>query len=295
MVYRDTMKTPLFNFGGIKKHEVIIENTWQEFRAALANKDFKYNEIDRALTTTFLKVFDNMFFNCNKNLERLLGSFGTGGYLVRGTKLKKSEVVLYDRFLPKSEFINEDNRFSPAGVEWLYLAWSSDKVLANECAINECRATSGDRFGICSFEINPFNASEKIIDLTLADEMTYEDINTKLEDAGKSYRSLCYERTKKTRQAFPTESEKEKLKTEISFWVLYTYLKLLSERIFTPLDDMDDKNLMYAPFQCMAQYFLNKGYVGIKYKSTVCMGAKDIVLFDKTLATPVGPIQDFVI
>ena len=59
--------------------------------------------------------------------------------------------------------------------------------------------------------------------------------------------------------------------------------------------DADDKSLMYAPFQCMAQYFLNKGYVGIKYKSTVCTGAKDIVLFDKTMATPVGPIQDFII
>ena len=52
---------------------------------------------------------------------------------------------------------------------------------------------------------------------------------------------------------------------------------------------------MKLPFQCMAKYFLNKGYVGIKYKSTVCTGAKDIVLFDKTMATPVGTIQDFII
>ena len=85
------------------------------------------------------------------------------------------------------------------------------------------------------------------------------------------------------------------MKAKISLWALHTYLKLLSEQIFTPLADADDKSLMYAPFQCMAQYFLNKGYVGIKYKSTVCTGAKDIVLFDKTMATPVGPIQDFII
>lgn len=35
----------------------------------------------------------------------------------------------------------------------------------------------------------------------------------------------------------------------------------------------------------------NKGYSGIKYKSTVCESAKDIVLFDKTYAHPVGDIE----
>ena len=74
-----------------------------------------------------------------------------------------------------------------------------------------------------------------------------------------------------------------------------TYLKLLSEQIFLPLEDTDDKELMYAPFQCIAQYFLSKGYVGIKYKSTVCTGSKDLVLFDKTIASPIGAIKDFVI
>lgn len=46
----------------------------------------------------------------------------------RGAKLKALETVSYDRFMPKAEFINEDNRFSPVGVEWLYLAWVSDKI-----------------------------------------------------------------------------------------------------------------------------------------------------------------------
>lgn len=126
--------------------------------------------------------------------------------------------------------------------------------------------------------------------------MTYEDINAQLENSGKVYLSRCYERSmKKGRVVIPTENEINEMKAEISFWALHTYLKLLSEQIFTPLADADDKSLMYAPFQCMAQYFLNKGYVGIKYKSTVCTGAKDIVLFDKTMATPVGSIQDFII
>ena len=37
-------------------------------------------------------------------------------------------------------------------------------------------------------------------------------------------------------------------------WRVYTYSKLLSEQIFEPLDEKDNKSLMYAPFQTMAQY-----------------------------------------
>lgn len=296
MSYQNIMSNLLFDFGNIKKSEAIIRYTWNEFRAALANKTFKYDEVDSALTTTFLKVFDDLFTNCCVRLECSLNYFQTDGYLVRGTKLKPLETVSYDRFLPKKEFINQDNRFSPVGVEWLYLAWANDKNLAEKCTIKECHASTGNRFGICSFEINSANKDKEIVDLTLADKMTYEDINTQLENSGKAYLSRCYERSmKEGRVVTLTENEINEMKTEISFWVLHTYLKLLSEQIFTPLTDADDKSLMYAPFQCMAQYFLDKGYVGIKYESTVCTGAQDIVLFDKTLATPVGTIQDFII
>ena len=120
MSYQNIMSAPLFDFGDIKKSEATIKNTWNEFRIALANKAFKYDEVDSALTTTFLKVFDDLFSNCCAQLECSLSSFQANGYLARGTKLKALETVSYDRFLPKAEFINEDNRFSPVGVEWLY-------------------------------------------------------------------------------------------------------------------------------------------------------------------------------
>ena len=117
--------------------------------------------------------------------------------------------------MPKAEFINEDNRFSPVGVEWLYLAWASDKNLAEQCTIKECRASTGNRFGICLFEINSANKDEKIIDLTLADEMTYEDINTQLENSGKVYLSRRYERRmKKGRVVIPTENEINEMKPQ---------------------------------------------------------------------------------
>ena len=106
MSYQNIMNAPLFDFGDIKKSEITIKNTWNEFQAALANKTFKYDEVESAMTTTFLKVFDDLFANCCVRLERSLDIFQTDGYLARGAKLKALETVSYDRFIPKAEFIN---------------------------------------------------------------------------------------------------------------------------------------------------------------------------------------------
>ena len=48
-----------------------------------------------------------------------------------------------------------------------------------------------------------------------------------------------------------------------------------------------------APFQTMAQYYISLGYAGIIYGSTVSKTGKNIVLFDKTTAHPVGAIEDY--
>ena len=50
---------------------------------------------------------------------------------------------------------------------------------------------------------------------------------------------------------------------------------------------------MYAPFQTMAQYYISLGYTEIIYGSTVSKTGKNIVLFDKTTAHPVGAIEDY--
>jgi len=78
-------------------------------------------------------------------------------------------------------------------------------------------------------------------------------------------------------------------------WSVYTYTKLLSEQIFVPLDAVDNKAITYAPFQTIAQYYISLGYSGIIYGSTVCPVGKNIVLFDKYMAHPIGEIEDYII
>jgi hypothetical protein len=80
----------------------------------------------------------------------------------------------------------------------------------------------------------------------------------------------------------------------IEKWAVYTYARLLSEQIFLPITT-EDRELMYAPFQCMAQYFLSKGYAGIVYSSTVFPASKNLVLFDKQAVEPYNPIKDIIV
>lgn len=86
----------------------------------------------------------------------------------------------------------------------------------------------------------------------------------------------------------------DEFKRVFTNWAIQTYCKLLSEQIFLPVDT-DDKSIVYAPFHTIAQYFISLGFSGIIYKSTVCEGGKNLVLFDKTYAHPHGDIIDTVL
>lgn len=197
--------------------------------------------------------------------------------------------------MPVSEYIKDDNRFSPAGVEWLYLAIGDSEGIVKECAEKECRAKSGERFGFCKFDINDNYKDLKLIDLTIANKMSYERINNiLLEMEEKEYkRSLKYAQ-KHGFLAYKLNYSDNSLKNEIAKWLLYMYSKMLSENIFIPIKT-ENKKLEYAPFQTLAMYFIKEDFDGIIYSSTVCPAAKNIVLFNKQYAVPYGTIQDYII
>lgn len=114
------------NEAGFANSEKIMKRTWSEFREALAKGKFEYTDTKSALTTIFLKQFDEMFQDVGKSkmtVEFIECLHNTS--IGRGTVIKPDEPLdtpLYDRFIPNAEFIKEDNRFSPQGVEWLYLS-----------------------------------------------------------------------------------------------------------------------------------------------------------------------------
>ena len=144
----------IFDFGDIEECKRTITQTWEDFRNALAEGVLQISNIAQAKEYTFLKVYNDLF---HKNDGIKYNTITIGDMkkycLGRGAILKKDEKLNYERFIPKKVFINEDNRFSPHGVEWLYLAIGEEADI-HECAKAECRAKSGDRFGFCHFCIN---------------------------------------------------------------------------------------------------------------------------------------------
>lgn len=110
----------------LEHSEETMKRTWAEFSDALARKDFDYTETDTALAVTFLKQFDKWFQGIGKTeMSLTLSECFNHKFVGRGTIIKPSEpedLPPYERFMPISKFITADNRFSPAGIEWLYLA-----------------------------------------------------------------------------------------------------------------------------------------------------------------------------
>ncbi len=281
----------IFDFGDIDKNEAIIRKTWAEFRASLERKEFAYDEIDKAQKKIFLKVFDDLHDHMQSELKKPL-SFLNAKAMIRGTKIKLDEVPDYSRMLPMAKYITDDNRFSPPGIEWLYIAIGDNDIEALSCSKAECRYELSNRFASCSFEIDKKYEELLLMDLTISDHLTINNVNNRLEKAGEKYKRRALRRSLKLGIPVPpTTDERVTMESEIEKWALCTYMKLLSEQIFLPLSDIDDKSLMYAPFQCLAQYFITKGYAGILYKSTVSAVGKNVVLFDKQYANPVGNIK----
>ena len=264
---------PIFDFSKSEKSEKAIRKTWAEFRDALAKGLFTFDEVEKAKEYTFLKVYDDLFHQHSGIEHKTIKIKDLKGSLVgRGTILGEKEVPDYKRFIPKKEFIKKDNRFSPPGVEWLYLALGNEADI-HKCSQAECRAKEGDRFGFCHFSFDDSSLELKLVDLTIADNISYEELNSRLEEYGQKQVKKGIKVAKVLGFIPSYNVNVDEFKRIFTEWGVYTHTKLLSEQIFEPLSDTDDKTLMYAPFQTMAQYYISLGYSGIIYGSTVTSSA----------------------
>ncbi|MDO5400817.1 MAG: RES family NAD+ phosphorylase [Eubacteriales bacterium] len=289
----------IFNFSEIEGSEIIIQKTWGDFRQLLSNKVFRYDDIEAALQATFLRVFDDLFQHGHRFFAKRVGDvLSPTVSITRAARIEGSDPTpTYERFIPKAEFIASDNRFSPPGIEWLYLAFAPAEAnfpfsVDETCALKECRAAAGEHFALCEFKSADKYQNHLLIDLTIAKETEFNDINSALEEAGQKItkREIKEGIRVGTKTGRIPKVQVEDIKPALEKWAVFTYAKLLAEQIFVPIST-EDRELMYAPFQCMAQYFLSKGYIGIIYSSTVFPAGKNIVLFDKHAAVPYGSIK----
>lgn len=287
----------ILDFGNIDGSIDAMISTWAEFRNALANNKFSYDEVDKALNCVFMRQL-NDFFNdhgCKEIYTKKLSDvFITRNEVLRGTKLKETESPDYNRFIPMSEYITEDNRFSPEKVEWLYLAIGNLKAgdnIAKTCCIEECKAEKGQRFGTCHFKMNPLFANARLVDLTIGCEYSIEQLQAGFDAEIQKMLNRTLRVFKASGIKIPTD--KKKIEAITGKWFSYHYAKLVSEELFLPV--AGDKKYMYSPFQCLASYFMHLGFEGIIYSSVAFPKAKNVVLFDKEMAEPCGDIEIFIV
>ena len=282
------------DYSGRDKCERTIREKWDTFRSDLANGRFKYDDIKKAkIKTDFMASFDDIFSNCHKYFDSSLSAvLSRPTVTVRAGKLMTDDPEpTYSRFIPDKKYITEHNRFSPPGVEWLYLSIGNLED-AEMCALKECRASDGDKFGLCEFRLNEKYAERSLVDLTIADGLKYDEINSQFEAgvACVANRVLLKSINEIKYRGYPSKPNGTEIEKLFVKWAAFTYAKLLSREIFLPVET-EDKELMYSPFQCMAQYFLSYGYEGIVYSSTVFPKGKNVVIFDKYAANPTGKIK----
>jgi len=295
--------TNVFDFSDLHKCEEKITETWDELRNDLKDGKYRYDDLVSAKQSVFLKVFDDLFAHCHSFLEKKVGDILSDDIqITRASHLNVEEPSpTYDRMMPLEKYITKHNRFSPPGVEWLYLTFGSEKCgvysISEMCALRECRAKAGDRMAICNFNLKKDYYSNKIIDLTIAKSFSFDDINNDLETIGKQIKDREYAKGindfLKNGIFSKSQIDVSDIFTPLKKWAIYTYAKLLSEQIFLPIES-ENREIVYAPFQCLAQYFKLQGYSGIVYSSTVFPDGKNIVLFDKNSVTPIGTVKDLV-
>lgn len=286
---------PVVDFGKLGDRYKYLVQTWDELREKLYSGEFRYDDILSAKGTTYLKVLDDFFHNHSNSrfYEKKCHDLRTDPdyVLVRGTVLKDHELLTHDRIMPCARYINDDNRFSPEGVEWLYIAVGSDFTSARQCSIAECRAEAGKRFGCYQFQLKPHFDNKRVVDLTIANGKTYDDLCEEFNHyAGYKARQAAFNKI----EGRTTKDYRAGVANEFSRWWCQFYVMLLSGYIFTRVDEIDaaghkiNKKYWYAPFQCLAKYFDSLGYVGIIYNSTVSKDGRNLVLFDKKMAELVG-------
>lgn len=289
-------KNDFFDFSDFKKAQKAIVKTWQEFRAQLAEGQFGYKDIEAAKQkSTYLRVLENLLVEANglSYFSEIIANHNNYAIeLIRGTILGANETPTFSRFIPNEQYISKHNRFSPPRVEWLYIALGNKSqteennlTIAKNCSIKECGCKPGDRYGAYRFAFDSKYNDLKIVNLTIAAERSYAELNSELEKSIQGLRKKTF----LTSQARKQEIERFMLK-----WSTYTYAKLLSEEIFIPIQ-CDNKEYEYTPFQTVAQYFITLGFSGIIYSSAVYPKGKNIVLFDKNYAKPCDDFFEMII
>lgn len=279
--------------------DMLVKN-WDEIKVNLHNGNVKYDDLEKLLKYTFFRQFNNMFQYLSSSFEKKLSDIKYICKVANGWADINGKEYGYERFIPNKKYASK-NRFNPPSKIFQYhgIGYSNTDIQEHKSIIITClkeiRAKENSEVSICKFKVKESYNDKKIIDLTVVDKYSYDNL---IDEVLKYKKLICLSR--KISKNNEKKSEKEILKSEIEknpngnkakLTVILgkIYMKMISEDLFLPVDGLN-RDYEYASFHAFANYFEKKGYSGIIYNSTVNPGNKNLTLFNVDYTEPFGEI-----
>lgn len=236
-----------------------ITRSWNELKDKLKSGEISIDSFEDIPNTPFLGVLNKAlsYEFAQQRVKVDIFYYSKNKKFYRAAIIKPNEIIDTSRFIPRADMMRGGNRFSPKGIEWLYMGVDRYGLDAKKCCFAEVRANEASSVKYCEFKCN-LEKNDIVIDLTISD--------------GKDLDDIC-------------RVSRRKPEKNGQIFVIELFMKLLSEEIFKPIET-NNKDIEYAPFQFMGNYFKRIGYKGIIYKSTVSSCGKNIVIFNKNSYIP---------
>ncbi|WP_017381319.1 RES family NAD+ phosphorylase [Paenisporosarcina sp. TG-14] len=241
--------------------KIMIEH-WDTLKEALYSGETEGLSLDEIIEKyTFFKVFDDLVNNMAPQFSFPIKDLGR---MYRGVGVNEDiELDFYQRMIPHPDYVENHNRMNPPGEAFIYLgvipvkkgkSKEIEKKFILKTIEAELRVKKGDSYTSAKFESN--------CDKHIFDVVGDSSLPTDIYELAEILRKKPEERSKIT--------------------ALFYFNLFNNDQIFKPVHStkQDVRAREYAPFQFLARYFKSKGYIGIKYRSTVHREGTNIVIFN---------------
>lgn len=282
--------------------DIIIEKQWDRINPYTKKNNKEH--FDKDLRT----IFDDMFKNSIiPNEYAFIRDYKSIKHMYRGTR----GIHDYTWLLPNPKFNKSDNRWNPKERCFVYAALEdtesifdaeSDIFHGDMVCLEELRARKGEKITLGELKFLPNIENKKIFDFSYND-ISFFSIKSQIQNEQQLLTIEIINKVKKLiddGQIGNFEDIQQEVKSKIgkkqedivSMTAIYigkTFLKMICDKIYIPLDSDEDinpkkKSICYGAFHVMADYFEKRGYAGIIYPSTraalIKQSGKNIVIFN---------------
>jgi len=152
--------------------------TWNELKNRLNSRDIEIDCLNDIPNIPFLGVLDRAlsYEFARECVNNDIYYYSKSKKFYRAAIIKPNEIVDTSRFIPNADFMSCGNRFSPKGVEWLYMGLDRNEYYAKKCCFTEIRANETSNVKYCEFT-SIFKIKDLLIDLTISDGKNIDDIS----------------------------------------------------------------------------------------------------------------------